>query len=391
MKRTPSIAKCSTLAVLAAIILIFSLPGYAQAIRPAADGQFNLLVLGDSILWGQGLRDEHKSWYLVKTWLESNGRQVSERVEAHSGAVIGAAGDSGADPIPALNGEVSRGVPSVNAQIDNVLHSNTDPTKIDLVLVDGCINDLDARRLLNAANAPAGILELAQQKCGPPVESLLTRIASTFPNAHVVVTGYYPILSEKSANDFFMRSLYERLYTGTERMNPRQLRGRLIEISREWYQASNRMLATATAKVDAQLTAKGSRQRALFAEVIFLPEHSFAAPQSRLWGFDASAIRKLLVILTLGRVTLNTNDERRSQRSASCNDILRRPAGETKEQKIQRENRLMQCRLAAIGHPNRKGAQMYAEAINQQLKILLSSPGWLRDTGLIIAPSNTVR
>jgi hypothetical protein len=97
------------------------------------------------------------------------------------------------------------------------------------------------------------------------------------------------------------------------------------------------------------------------------------------------------VILTLGRVTLNTNDERRKQRSASCNDILRRPAGETKEQKIQRENRLMQCRLAAIGHPNRKGAQMYAEAINQQLKILISSPGWLRDTGLIVAPSNSVR
>ncbi len=387
MKRTPYIAKCSILAVLAAIILIFPLPGYAQAIRPAADGQFNLLVLGDSILWGQGLREEHKTWYLVKSWLESSDRRhVHERVEAHSGAVIGAVGDSGPDRVPALNGEVSRGVPSVNAQIDNVLHSYADPTKIDLVLVDGCINDLDARRLLNAANAPAAIRELAQQKCGPPVEALLGRIATAFPNAHVIVTGYYPILSEESANDFFMRALYERLYTGTEPMNPSQLRARLIEISREWYQASNRMLAAATAKVDAQLTAKGSRQRAMFAEVAFLPEHSFAAPQSRLWGFDASAIRKLLVILTLGRVTLNTNDERRKLRSANCNEILRRPAGETKEQKIQRENRLMQCRLAAIGHPNRKGAQIYAEAINQQLKSLISGPGWLRDTSLIIAP-----
>src|SRR2546422_10928387 len=110
MKVVSYSAKSFLLAALAAVIFIFSLPVYAQAIRPAADGQFNLLVLGDSILWGQGLRDEHKSWYLVKTWLESNGRHVRERVEAHSGAVIGAAGDSGADPIPALNGEVSRGV-----------------------------------------------------------------------------------------------------------------------------------------------------------------------------------------------------------------------------------------------------------------------------------------
>src|SRR3979409_2246760 len=95
--------KSFLLAALAAVILIFSLPVYAQSIRPAADGQFNLLVLGDSISWGQGLRDEHKAWYQVKTWLETSGRKVSERIEAHSGAVIGSVGDSGADPITGLH------------------------------------------------------------------------------------------------------------------------------------------------------------------------------------------------------------------------------------------------------------------------------------------------
>jgi hypothetical protein len=39
-----------------------------------------MLVLGDSILWGQGLKREHKSWYLVKQWLEESGRvRVNER------------------------------------------------------------------------------------------------------------------------------------------------------------------------------------------------------------------------------------------------------------------------------------------------------------------------
>jgi len=374
-------------AALAAVICISSLPVYGQSIRPAVDGQFNLLVLGDSISWGQGLRDEHKAWYQVKTWLETSGRKVSERIEAHSGAVIGSVGDSGADPIPPLDGEVSRGVPSVNGQIDNALRSYADPSKVDLVLVDGCINDLDARRLLNAANAPAGIVELAQQKCGPPVEALLNRIAASFPNAHVIVTGYYPILSEQTANDFFMRALAKRLYTGSAPMNDKQMRARLVDISREWYQASNQMLAAATEKVDAQLAAKGSRQRTAFAEIVFLPEHSFAAPQSRLWGFDASAIRKLLVILTLGRVTLKTNDEQRNQRRTSCKETYRRTAGETREQNETREARLLQCRLAAIGHPNRRGAVMYAEAISRQLKLLISGPGWLRDKGLIAAPS----
>ena len=386
MKVVSYSAKRFLLAALAAVISISSLPAYGQSIRPAADGQFNLLVLGDSISWGQGLRDEHKAWYQVKTWLETSGRKVSERIEAHSGAVIGSVGDSGADPIPRLDPEVSRGVPSVNGQLDNVLRTYADPTNVDLVIVDGCINDLDARRLLNAANAPAGIVELAQQKCGPPVEALLTRIAASFPNAHIIVTGYYPILSEQTANDFFMRALAKRLYTGSESMNDKQLRERLIEISRVWYQASNRMLAATTEKVDAQLAAKGSRQRAAFAEIVFLPEHSFAAPQSRLWGFDASAIRKLLVILTLGRVTLKTNDEQRNQRGSSCKQALRPSAPETKAQKKAREVRLLQCRLAAIGHPNRRGAVMYAEAISRQLKLLITGPGWLRDTGLIVAP-----
>jgi hypothetical protein len=209
---------------------------------------------------------------------------------------------------------------------------------------------------------------------------MLTRITGSFPNAHVIVTGYYPILSEGTSRDLFMRALAKRFYTGNVRMNDKQLRARLIEISRQWYEGSNQMLAGAAAKVDAELAARGSRQRALFAEVNFLPEHSFAASQSRLWGFDASRIRKLLVILTLGRVTLKTNDEQRNQRGTSCKNTFKTQPGETKQQKAARQTRIMLCRVAAIGHPNRKGAQMYADAITSQLKAVISGPGWLRVT-----------
>ena len=384
--------KVFLLAALAASLLVSTIPIYGQNASPVADDtHFNLLVLGDSIAWGQGLREEHKAWYLVKTWLEKNsGRPVRERVEAHSGAVIGSVGGSAGNPLPLQDGEVNRGLPSVNDQIENALRSYANPAKVDLVIVDGCINDLDARRLLNAVNTPEGIREVSQQKCGPPMESLLSRITRTFPSAHVVVTGYYPILSERTESDLFMRALAKRFYTGAARMNDKQLRARLIEISRQWYEGSNQMLAVAAGRIDEQLAAKGSRQRVLFAEVGFLPEHSFAAPQSRLWGFDASTIRKLLVILTLGRVTLKTNDEQRNQRNASCKETFRPPTGETKQQKEARENRIMLCRLAAIGHPNRKGAQMYADAIDKQLKIVTSSPGWLRNSGAIATPGSTV-
>jgi lysophospholipase L1-like esterase len=392
MKRIIHSAKSSILVALAALIFISPLPVHGQNTQSAtADRQLNLLVLGDSIPWGQGLREENKAWYLVKTWLEANhGRPVSEKVLAHSGAVIGTAGEPGGNLGPVLDGEVNRGVPSINDQIESALRLYADPATVDLVIVDGCINDLDARRLLNADNTPQAIREVARQKCGPPVEAMLTRIAGSFPNAHVIVTGYYPILSEGTARDIFMRAMMKRLYTGTAPMNDKQLRARLIEISREWYEGSNQMLAGAAAKVDAELAAKGSRQRALFAEVSFLPEHSFAASQSRLWGFDASWIRKVLVILTLGRVTLKTNDEQRNQRGTSCKNTFKAPAGERKQPKKAREALIMLCRLAAIGHPNRRGAQMYADAINNQLKLVLSSTGWLRSLGAV-AVGNTHR
>ena len=35
-------------------------------------------------------------------------------------------------------------------------------------------------------------------------------------------------------------------------------------------------------------------------------------------------------------------------------------------------------RLAAIAHPNRKGAVMYADAIKEQAQTFIHSPGWLR-------------
>jgi len=260
--------------------------------------------------------------------------------------------------------------------------------------VDGCINDVDARKLLNAVNTPDEIHKAAEAKCGGLVENLLLRLTATFPSAHVIVTGYFPIISEETTNDFFMRALAKRLYTpaaGATPLKDKELRARLIAISRAWYQASNHWLAAATSNVDARQSANGLRQRVLFAPVAFQPEHSFRARESRLWGFDASFLRKVLVVLTLGKVGLRTNDERRNQRDASCKKIFTASPGETKTEKRARESRLMLCRIAAIGHPNRKGAVMYAEAISRELQPLIPGSGWLKDMRTLATPGNPVR
>lgn len=380
MRPSANFANRSLIAIAAIALLSSFVCG--QTPQPS-ERELNMLVLGDSISWGQGLKEEHKAWYQVKTWLQRTlGRDVQARVEAHSGALIGSAEDPPTNSATPIGGEVNRAVPTVNEQIDVGRLSYADPANVDLVLVDGCINDIDARRLLNASNTPDGIRELAQAKCGAPVEALLEKIASSFPNAHVIITGYYPIISEKTSRDLFMRALTRRLYTpvtGAPRIGDKELRERLIGISKMWYQVSDEKLADAARTVDAKMAALGSRQRVLFAGVKFLPEHSFGARESRFWGFDASPLRKLIVILAFGRVSIRTNDEQRNQRNASCKEAHQPPAGETKDQKWARKWRLMLCGLAALGHPNRKGATVYAEAIGRQLSLVIGNPGWLRD------------
>ena len=139
-----------SLIALAAMLLISTAAAHGQSPPPGstekpAPRQLNMLVLGDSISWGQGLKDDHKAWHLVKTWLqETTGRVVRERVEAHSGAVIGSTETTRISSTEMLDGEVNRAVPTVNEQIDAALKSYADPGLVDLVLVDGCINDIDA-------------------------------------------------------------------------------------------------------------------------------------------------------------------------------------------------------------------------------------------------------
>src|ERR1041385_280429 len=381
MKVIAPSAKFYSLAAIAALLLFFS-----AAFSQTTKEPLNLLVLGDSISWGQGLHDEHKASYLVKRWLEQQtGREVRQTMEAHSGAIVGpstSALDTAArDAALGLDGELSRAYPTINDQVDYAVKAFGNPARVDLIIVNGCINDLDFRRLLNAANTPDGIREITQAKCGPPVEALLKRITSTFPSAQVIITGYYPILTEKTANDLFMRALAKRFYSpqpNAPKMNDKALRARLITISREWYQTSNQVLSAAARKINAELIAAGSNRHVQFADPGFRTENAFAAKETRLWGFDATWVRKMLAVFTLGRVQLRSNDEPQSYRSDLCKRILQKSENETPQQKLIREDRLMRCRLAAVAHPNRKGAAMYADAIGRMLKPLISETSWLK-------------
>jgi lysophospholipase L1-like esterase len=350
------------------LLLFASSSALGQSVQSQTqrDRPLHMLVLGDSILWGQGLKAEHKTWYHVKLWLEKNtGRRVVERIEAHSGAVI--EGSSLADNLTSPNREVNVGLPTINDELDEAVRFYSDASQVDLVLVSGCGNDVGVQNLLNASNT-GQVDEMTDAKCGKPVENLLRRIANAFPAAQIIVAGYYPFFSADTRNDFVVKALARRFFNtqpnGAPRMNSREVFERLKVNSSQWHQTSNVKLAEAVRSINAEL----GRERVMFVKVAFPAAYSFAASKTHLWGFNRSPFRMTLLFLSFGKIPLPSNDEVRKQRTASCNELYKDQQNETAEEKKERKALRLFCRYAALGHPNKKGAVLYANAITDVLK-----------------------
>jgi lysophospholipase L1-like esterase len=325
-----------------------------------------MLVIGDSILWGQSLKTEQKAWYVVKLWLEqTTGRKVIERIKAHSGAVIERA--SATDDLTSTNGEVNLALPTLHDELDNALKEYPDPTQVDLVLLSGCVNDVGALNLLNAADRTKAD-EMARSVCRKPVENLLQRVLTSFPNAQVIVTGYYPMFSENTRNDFVVKALAKKFFKtqGDRATRMKDVFDRFKINSRQWYASSNSSLAEAVGNVNK--SAGGTAARATFVKIDFAAEYSFAASKTHLWGVDRSPFRMIFLVLSFGGMLLPSNDQMRHVRGVTCSEIYKPQPNATPDEKKERKANKLLCRYAALGHPNKKGAALYAQAITNVLK-----------------------
>ncbi|MEP6568767.1 MAG: SGNH/GDSL hydrolase family protein [Acidobacteriota bacterium] len=357
-------------------------------VKPAGDDPLQMLVIGDSIMWGQGLKDEEKFSSRVKCWLqEKTDREVRLHVEAHSGAVL--SGAARAQPaFTSTDGEVNLTSPTINEQLDHAVtfYQQNQPSPA-LILMNGCINDIGVKNLLAASTPLENLRAQARQNCGDKMQLLLQRVRNSFPEAQILVTSYYPIVSSLTADNAFLRLLVKKLNnqrSEARHMTDKEMRERLIAISDEWYRTSTASLADAVIK-----TNRGgpSSPKVMFAEIQFGPEHLFAAPETLLWTFlftstKVSGFAKVVVLLSFGTAAYKANDHVRESRIRSCEETFMKPKGikEDKKVKEDREDLLLTCRYASLGHPNNMGALVYAEAIKGQLLQFIDKAGWKRDT-----------
>ena len=348
---------------------------------------FEMLVLGDSIMWGQGLKEEQKFSYQVAEWLRAQlpGIEVHRHVFAHSGARI--MGDTGEDAKPPKHGEVPSHFPSISAQLETArtavfpLHPPFDPRSVALVLLDGGINDFGSKVIINPdpTVGRAWVRKVTREKCVDRMKSLLPRVFRVFPNARIVVTNYFQIVSERSDMVFLWELLrfWDLVGDGINAMSE-GLRTKMSDQSLAFHQESTTGFREAVADVSGHFAAGGKRapvpgtvlevarlegtpNRVALAEVPFGPDNAYGAPDTYLFY-------------------VNEPDPAASVRKPICMEQVPNDSPD-----------MLNCLQAATGHPNSRGARAYARGITRVLERWV--PDWRASFGVKAqaGPSGTGR
>jgi len=161
----------------------------------------HILVLGDSVAWGQGLYKEQKFYSIVANKIKSvvPDIQIDDgdiQVLAHSGAPIG---KDIQESRPPLHGEIPYTYPTILQQVDEY---NGDPLNVNLVLLTACSDDVDAPGKVSNPQIPTNTIhQLTDTYCHHDMALLLKKITNKFTNAKVIVTGYPLVISPRTDMD----------------------------------------------------------------------------------------------------------------------------------------------------------------------------------------------
>ena len=330
---------------------------------------FEMLVIGDSLIWGQGLFEKDKFYTLTADWLRTDAfgqsRQVNLMVKAHSGATIRFDAKeaekyraAGRDETHFYQGEVNVSTPSMWKQVETAstdYKSRGRDRGADLVMLSAGITDLAVEGVLNPFQDPRMLPRQIEEVCQKRVGALLAHIAEHNPDSKIAVVGYYPIISPRSSRSAVFNGWLETLnvpnwlqgLANNPVMRP-LLFGRLFKKalirSRIWSSDSDRQLRTAVAGHNT----KAGWEQAIFIPSVLTEENAVETPNTLLFRMHKNG---------------TVEDPLFSKRKADCKaafDELKSVTG------IQ--NSPKRCTVAAIGHPNPAGSRSYFESIKASIK-----------------------
>jgi hypothetical protein len=281
---------------------------------------------------------------------------VYKTVLAHSGAVIGAARS---DPRRGLNGEIPNSWPNLFEQVDlfddATRRVNGDRESVTLVLMDGGINDVNVRTILNPfACSEDELIAQIDDACEAGMTKLLRRVVDRFPNARVVVTGYFQIVSSDSdllALTAFLIATGVIIgggFAGTVGAGGVIATGCVSVAQRDDVEArstrfdsrSRGMLGSAVRAVNEEL----GEERIVHVDPRFDYKNAACASETLLFGVTIDG---------------TAQDNVREAREAAC------------ERDVSDSVDNFMCDLASVGHPTEKGAKQYAKWIIDKMPVLV--------------------
>jgi len=334
---------------------------------------FEMLVVGDSVIWGQGLNEKDKFYTLTKNWLEDvyfkGSRKVNLINKSHSGArlflsekEIKALTDAEKSTDKFYNQEMNFSFPSAKTQIDaasrDYISEGKSAEDVNLIMLTGGLTDLGSSYIINPFKKNKKLRKKIDKYCNHMMFRFLEHANQTFPNALIAVVGYFPMLSNKSSTGKIYNFVLER-YGFPRPTKPimnniftkqffKPLHGKMTKRSRIWLKNSNIALQTAVNRLNKKL----GRQRAIFVRSPIVEEQSFGTKNTLLFGMAKK-----------GR----TNDFMYDLRRVECTKAI----NSLKDVKLKFKKR--DCELSGVGHPNVEGSRAYAKAIQQRLRIALSN------------------
>jgi len=303
-----------------------------------------LVAIGNSVVWGQGLAHGDKFVSIVHERLAGEPLR-EENVKARSGAIIGEGEDPDeitADVSRVALHEIPHSAPTILEQVDAFPEpGDPDPATVDLLLLDGGINDTGFETFLDPETSRREIATVALEHSYREMTTLLHAARDTFPNALIVVTGYYPVVTRDTDFDELVDQVEPIADEETD--VPVGLAAAVLELydfftdttgdivrnavrfhEHQLYQLRR---AVADASEDPEVRGPG----VLFAHPGFAHENGLFA--SEPWLFDLENVGDPDVV---------------RERVEGCEAI---GAG-------------IACELASTGHPNRVGAERYADAVH---------------------------
>jgi hypothetical protein len=351
---------------------------------PSATALPTFMSVGDSLMWGQGLKPEHRFREIVRLRLKRHFGEVVELSMARSGAIVHPERNhpAGTDDarihqtvlVPPIDENYSpsgytRETPNSTLSSRQQLRTASElieagPCRgVRWILLDGGINDIGINGLLLpleaygsgwALNGWGAWIDEQAEKVAGELEVVIEEALELFPNAVVIVNGYFPIFSWSSIGGRGKLNSMGVLYAGIGALLGSGVGlAALSGASYAWQMASNHFIRRAVDRV-----ADRRGRTVLFARSNIETDRCLFARKSWLWGADnlpdGFPLDPAEWVNLLGGAT--PEDEVSKHRIPRCT-ALKNDLGER-----------VRCNLASMGHPNVAGAEDYAESITVALE-----------------------